>query len=229
MAFYLPQDDAGKLAWIINFKTKMPTYATTLGIATATVTQVTTDYTAFNAIMAWLDAVKKYSQSITAYKNQLRDGGKVLGALPVHPTAPAMPAGSKEDIFGRISALVQTIKAHPAYTEAIGNDLWLIADDSMVDPHAWKPILKAELQAGSPNLKWTKGHSSGIKIWVDRGDGKGFSFLATDTIPDYLDKAVLPPVGQSAMWKYQAIYILKDEEVGQMSDVLEVTVAGRNV
>jgi hypothetical protein len=62
---------------------------------------------------------------------------------------------------------------------------------------------------------------------VDRGDGKGYIFLATDTHPDYLDTYPLPPAGQPAIWKYKAIYINHDEEQGQMSDELLVTVSGK--
>ena len=35
---------------------------------------------------------------------------------------------------------------------------------------------------------------------------QGFVFLAIDTVPDYNDTAPLPPAGQSALWKYMAIY-----------------------
>ena len=63
-------------------------------------------------------------------------------------------------------------------------------------------------------------------LWVDRGDGKGFVFLAVDTVPDYTDTAAMPPAGQSALWKYKAIYLQGDDRVGQWSDVVSIPVAG---
>ena len=56
--------------------------------------------------------------------------------------------------------------------------------------------------------------------------GKGFAFLAIDSIPDYTDTAVMPPAGQSALWKYNGIYIQADQRVGQWSDVVSIPVAG---
>ena len=58
--------------------------------------------------------------------------------------------------------------------------------------------------------------------WVDRGDGKGFGFLAVDTVPDYVDTAPIPPA--AATWKYKAIYRLHDEQVGQWSAVVSLAV-----
>jgi hypothetical protein len=51
-------------------------------------------------------------------------------------------------------------------------------------------------------------------------------FLAVDTVPDYTDTAALPPTGQSALWKYKAIYRQGDDRVGQWSDVVSIPVAG---
>ena len=63
-----------------------------------------------------------------------------------------------------------------------------------------------------------------LEIWVDRG--AGFGLLAIDTVPDYLDTAALPAPGQSATWKYKAIYRLNDEQVGQWSDPASIAVMG---
>jgi hypothetical protein len=64
----------------------------------------------------------------------------------------------------------------------------------------------------------------GIEIQVDRGTD--FVFLAIDTIPDYTDTAPMSAVGQSALWKYKAIYHQDDDRVGQWSDVVSIPVAG---
>lgn len=51
-------------------------------------------------------------------------------------------------------------------------------------------------------------------------------FLAIDTVPNYTDMEPLLAPGQSSVWQYRAIYRLRDERVGQWSDVVWVTVAG---
>ena len=87
-----------------------------------------------------------------------------------------------------------------------------------------KPIFTIVLQAGHPNIVWKKQGMDALEIHVDRG--AGFAFLALDTVPDYLDTAPLPAPGASAVWKYKAIYRLRDEQVGQWSDIASVSVMG---
>ena len=38
--------------------------------------------------------------------------------------------------------------------------------------------------------------------------------------------AAMPPAGQSALWKYKAIYRQDDDRVGQWSDVVSIPVTG---
>jgi hypothetical protein len=89
-----------------------------------------------------------------------------------------------------------------------------------------KPVLQIILQAGHPVLSWRKQGMDSLELWVDRGDGKGFVFLAIDTVPGYTDTAALPAPGAGAVWKYKGIYRESDAQVGQWSDVATTTVAG---
>ena len=146
-----------------------------------------------------------------------------MGAMPTPPVLAAAPAMVEPNIFGRITALVARIKAHPGYTEAIGQDLGIIGNEQAVGFNAMKPVLNLTLQAGHPNVGWKKQGMGSLEIHVDRGNGV-FAYLATDTVPDYLDTAALPAAGASAVWKYKAIYRLNDEQVGQWSDVVSISV-----
>ncbi len=62
---------------------------------------------------------------------------------------------------------------------------------------------------------------------TDRGNGDLTApFLAADAVPDSTDTAAMPPAGQSALWKYKAIYRQDDDRTGQWSDVVSIPVAG---
>ena len=61
---------------------------------------------------------------------------------------------------------------------------------------------------------------------MDRGDDKSFVLLNINNEPNTTDTTPLPAAGASAMWKYKAIYRLHDEQVGQWSDVISVSVGG---
>jgi hypothetical protein len=234
--FYLPDDDNGKEAWLNNFAAKLPTYATTLGLAAATITQTEADATNFTAGMTALTAYKKYAKNITAYKNHLRDGdvnNTPIGTLADPPDLPAFSASIIGNIFGRNRKLVNTLKNNANYTLAIGQNLGIEGTEENTGGPATqksaaeKPILTIVLQSGGhPLVKWTKGINTSLKIMVDRGTGV-FGFLAIDTHPDYLDTAPLPVIGTSAIWKYMAIYLdSDDDEIGQWSEVAQVTVTG---
>jgi len=68
------------------------------------------------------------------------------------------------------------------------------------------------------------GKADALEIHVDRGDGKGFAFLAIDTVPGYIDTAPIPAT--PAVWKYKAIYRKNDERIGQWSAVVSVGLGG---
>ena len=80
------------------------------------------------------------------------------------------------------------------------------------------------MQAGHPVIKWPKGDAEAIEIWADRGDDKGFILATTTTAPGFTDTAAKPSTG--AVWKYKAIYRLRDAQVGQWSDVVSIAVGG---
>jgi hypothetical protein len=223
--FYMPKDDGGKVPWLSNFAGKINTYAGTVGVTAAEVTQTQQDNVFWAYVVDAKNKLAQYAQDWTAYKNHARDGD-ALGAMPTAPVLAPAPTLVPPDIFGRIAALVARIKKHPGYTEAIGNDLDIIGAEQTMDPSTMKPVLKLSLQAGHPNVGWKKQGMDAIELQVDRGDGKGFVPLAIDSIPDYRDTAELPAAGASVVWKYRAIYRLSDERVGQWSDIASISVMG---
>ena len=224
-AYYLPADDEGKDTLLTNIAGKLATYKTTLGLEDAVVTNTQADAAFFHYARLSAQSVANFAQQWTAYKNAARNGtDPSLGPAPVMPTLGTAPAAVPPGIFKRLTALVTRIKAHPGYTNAIGQDLDIVGAEQTLDTANAKPVLKLELAAGHPNVKWTKGGFDAQEIWVDRGSG--FVFLAIDTIPDYLDTAALPAAGASALWKYKSIYRLNDTQVGQWSDVVSIAVTG---
>lgn len=228
--YYLPPSDAGKMQWLNNFAAKLPNYREPLRLTEPTLGEAKKWSENFSYLIGNIENFRQYNKQVTAFKNLMRNGSQnnsPIGIMPQAPETLTLPHEATADIFGQAAKLVQLIKNSKGYNEAIGKDLGIIGEAAEKPKHDIKPSLSAELQAGKPNLKWKKAGMQGIHIYTDRGDGKGYHFLATDTQPDYLDTYPLPPAGQSAIWKYKAIYINYDEEVGQMSDELLVTVSSK--
>jgi len=223
-AYYLPADDAGKVAWLNNLASKLSPYQGPLGLSAADLTSVAADNAFFTYVFNSQKQIAAYSQQWTAFKNSAREGKTAnLGTTPVVPSLGATPTTVAPGIFIRITALVARIKVAPGYTESIGQALGIIGADQTVDLNSMKPILTTTHAAGGIIVGWTKQGMSGVEIHVDRGTG--FAFLAVDTVPDYTDTTTLP-AGQSALWKYKAIYRQNDDRVGQWSDVVSLAVAG---
>ncbi len=225
-AYYLPETDGGKAAFLRNFALKLPGYASVLGITPAEVASVQADAAAFKYILAMNMGYKTDKQEVSKYKDAMRDGpsGTSLGPWPTPAPLPAAPAMVEAGIFARIRKMVARIKATPGYTEAIGEGLGIVGDEQVLDIFNMKPLLKSRLDAGRPLIIWTKGRADSLDIYVDRKDGKGFVFLTTDTQPDYLDTVPMPDGVASFVWDYKAIYKIGDDTVGQFSDPIAVTV-----
>lgn len=216
---YMPFTDEGKVTWLNNFSAKLPDHAAVLGLSPTQLTSVNNDAIMFSYIVNLVNAFKAGQSERVGYKDILKNGAEntPLSPVPVfnNPTAPTVvPAG----IFIRIGRLVRFIKSNPSYNESIGSNLGVIGAEADESTMEMKPILKINLDAGKPVIAWKKGKADSIDIYVDRGDGKGFIYLANDSAPDFTDKSDITSNEKIAEWKYKAIYRIKDEQVGSFSD-----------
>ena len=85
-------------------------------------------------------------------------------------------------------------------------------------------LLKIRIVAGKPEIIWKKGNADSIDLYVDRNDGKSFVYLANDANPNYTDNTQLSDGSNMSEWKYKGIYRIKDEQVGDFSDVISIVV-----
>lgn len=227
-SYYLPRTDEEKALWLSNFAAKINTVSAKYGITTDEVKDVTDCAAYFDALIKAKQQFITFQTALTAYKNAMKDGLPTdINVLTV-PEVPVLtlPAAPAFDIFGRISALAARIKGNYLYTETDGRNLGIVGSEHAApNLNTLKPQLLIQTKhGGQPEIVWSKQGMTGIEILVDRGDGKGWQFLAFDTIPNYTDTATLPVAGQTARWSYKAIYHLNDEPVGQWSDVASVAV-----
>ena len=146
------------------------------------------------------------------------------------PTAPALPTPPTStpfsDIFGFVGPLITRIKKHSNYTEAIGKTLGIIAAiKPAIDTTTLQPLLSIDLQAGHPVISWKSNGTSALEIECDHGTGI-FSLLTIRMSSGYQDNTALPAAGTAVIWKYRAIYHIRDKQVGHWSQVLEISVKG---
>ncbi len=226
MSGYIPNSDAERLIWINNFSRKLKVYAASVGISPAELTQLENDNAVFAYVMNMLAANKQSQQTITSYKNLLihHSDNSPIGPLPVFPSFPVAPAAVPGGVFDRVRDMVQRIKGHPNYTEAMGRDLGVIAPENPVDIKTIMPVLSCKLDAGRPHLKWPRSVAQALDLYADHNDGKGFVYLGRFLRSEYIDLYPLAAGKIADEWKYKAMYVIGDEPVGLISQELTVVV-----
>ncbi|HEY0029974.1 MAG TPA: hypothetical protein VGC65_04395 [Bacteroidia bacterium] len=222
---YLPNGDSGRVTWFGNAKIKLPGYQTVLGLTAGEITQFQKDADAFIYTVSLLDTIKQSHQNTTAYKNMLKDSnGQALGAFPAVPAIPSPPATVTGGVFDRVRALMQRIKTAPGYTEAIGQDLNIIAPKNVIDVSAISPELKGKLDVGRPHLKWQKGIADSTDLYADYNDGNGFHLIGRFTRREFIDSTPIVAGKVADEFRYKAMFVIDDEQVGLMSQVFTITV-----
>ncbi len=226
--YYLPSNDEERATWLHNFAAKLPNLASKYGVTPEEVMDMQSSALYFDALIKYKNQSSAYQNAITDHRNAVRDGlnnGATLQALM--PPMMMLPPPIAPGVFKRAKSIVNRIKANVSYLETEGSDLGIIgAEMSAIDTNNIKPVFFLRLVAGGhPEIVWTRQGMGALEIQKQDSDGK-WHFLAIDTVPNYTDMEPLPASGQSAVWQYRAIYRLKDERVGQWSDVVSVTVTG---
>jgi hypothetical protein len=227
MTTYLEITDEKFAIQISNFATKLDLYAADFALTPAETDGLKADALFFAWTINNFKKVDTYKKNWTSFKNILRKGESNVSTntTPQEPILDQMPTAVAPGITTRFTTTVNRIKAHPAYSSAIGQNLGIeLTATQQTNRDTAQPTLKVVLRGGSVNLIWKKGKMHGILI--EKDSGNGFITLDKDFHPDFIDSSPLPPHGQTALWRYRAIYILNDEKVGQWSDIVSTSVMG---
>jgi hypothetical protein len=223
--YYLPYADADRVQWLDNFNNKMQqSYGKLFGILAAQLTALTNDTAAFAYIINMMEGSKTFLHNCTAYKEALRTEKSATNVQPlplfVAPANPPIPVAP--GIFDRVLTLVQQIKAHSAYTEAIGLDLGIVGANLEEGFETVKPLLKVNITGGWVNIKYTKSGTEGILLESQRGNDTAFSFLARITKSSYTDNRPNLTKGSPESRQYRAWYVVNDQVIGLVSDVVTI-------
>ncbi|MEI6336847.1 MAG: hypothetical protein WCS87_19995 [Methylococcaceae bacterium] len=224
----IPRDDTSKLVLLQQLNVQLPNYASALDITESDLAQLKVGLDWFDYILKAQDTMQNYAHALVALKQTLRGGSK---SATINPPAPPVlpPTPTSEpyaDIFGFLSALIARIKKHKNYTESIGKALKIIATQSPgIDFASLQPALSVDFQGGHPVLHWKNNSTDAIELEADHGTGT-FSLMTIQQTPGYQDNTPLPPSGTAVLWKYRAIYRIRDAQIGHWSQVLEVGVKG---
>ncbi|MBI5686674.1 MAG: hypothetical protein HZC54_16525 [Verrucomicrobia bacterium] len=231
---YFPSRAGDQIIWLTNFRNKLPQYATQLGLDPARVAEViaTCGFVLY-VLEIWLVAVRTFGPTSTAAVNLLLNGdGKKTMELPAF-NAPPLPQGVAPVATGaleRIFKLVAAMKVSPAFTEAIGLDLGVVARGGgaaavAADTHS--PDIQLEVVGGkvcqAVKVHFVKHGHTGVWIECKRGGGK-WEFVAVDTGSPYLDERPLLVAGQPEVREYRVCFWDKGEPNNEWTNIVTITV-----
>jgi hypothetical protein len=235
---FWPRKQAQQIIWLGNVVTKLPGYATTLGLTTQQVNSIIADCLwMVYMLQFWLPETRSWAKSCTDALTETQTGtgtaNQVLpvftppplpgAAAPIPATAPVHPGA-----FLRIMAAAQQIKDSGKCTDAIASDLGLVGSaQTGPDLNTLAPDLAVSLVSGGVFLKWGWGgnglYLDACELQVDRHDGHGWVLLTIATTPGSYDTTPLPVT--PAKWSYRAIYHVNNAQVGQWSATVSLNVA----
>lgn len=198
---YVPFADDQFLIWHTTLKGGALTYAATVGLTGTDTAALTADNTDFNTKLNALSVAKAAQKTATDNKNMSRI------------TAEA-----------RARALIKRIKAHPAYTPAIGEAMGIIGPEVTDDIHTTAPVLTGvDLGGGLVELRANRGISEAIALFCKRGDEPDFTRLAIALHFPYIDNRPMLVAGKSELREYRAKFMSGDEVVGLFSNELVIS------
>lgn len=224
---FIPTSDSDKVVWLNNFATKLGTYAANVGVTAAEVTATQKDASLYQYIINLLEVYRQTLKNLTGYKTQVKhaiDQQHISATIPSLPTLATPPPSVPEGVFDRAGKLAVRIKASPNYTDNIGSDLGIVTTVTSLNKTNMQPFIKINLDAGRPHLKWTKGESDAMDLYVDRNDGNGFTLLTRPLRNEYIDVTALASTKVIDEWHYKGIYVIGNDQVGMFSAVTSITV-----
>lgn len=240
--FYMPKGDQPQRVWLNKFNTELQSVGPLVGVTPAEITSVDNDTRAVNYSLDQIEIFKIEIQERIRHKDLLFEGepGVPLGNWPDLPVLAAPPAAVLAGIFKRIGRLVQRIKTHEAYNEAMGRTLGIIGAEKVIDLDNVKPsITVRRVAATGITLDFVKGNMDGVVIYLGcippqqaPATGSESSTEAEGAIiwteltrvnhSPFTDGTMNMKSATPETRYYKMMYYKKDEVVGRESDIMRV-------
>ncbi len=224
--YYIPFNRERFAALLNTFALELPNYSSTLGFTKDDEDEAVEDAAYMSWVVKTASIYEDYALGFGSFYKDARylKTDLVLAAPPL-PVIDAMPKAVKSGIQARFAQKVKQAKASVNYTETIGKALGIVSSSSAARGNSNDtPDLKLVLNAGYPELSFKLNGYEAVNIYKDAGSG--YTLLKTAHRSPVKDTH-LPAAGQTALYKYKAIYVENDVEVGAMSAEISIAVAGR--
>lgn len=129
---WLPSRLAQQAVVLENVNSKIAGYQTALGLTAAQVAAIQLICNEFDVAYTMTEQCRAATLAMVQWRDDIFKGTPQGAAAPEPPTFPTveMPVGSKIGILAEFRALRDIMLAAPGYTDAIGQDLMIVASGS---------------------------------------------------------------------------------------------------
>lgn len=204
VASYLPRNDSALVLWLNNFVTVLPAQAKALSVSDTEVK------TASDGAKQLIAAIQTDEQEYAEWQ-----------------AAVAHSASLKTLFLPEIQRALDRLRCAPGFSTEHSCALMAVPPRSqtalLVD---LKPVIKGRYAGGKVRISWTRGPLEGINVYGRRQGDSEWQFLGRDTRPPYDDLRPLPTGTSAELREYRAIGVVNDEEIGQPSDIVTISVGG---
>lgn len=225
MADYVAKNEGDLVIQLNDHAAGVSTHGATVGLSAGEITQAATDAATASMAVNGQSLYQSKGEEWTEYKRLILYGplNTPLPGQPTPPTVGTVPLGALAAIVARFRQRADRIKAHPAYTPAIGEDCRIVAPVGG-PPGTQKPVLQGVSEtAFAVRLTFAmQGHDQ-IEIYSKRGTETEWTLITTDTSSPYVDGRDPLVAGQPEVRQYRARFKDNDLPVGDWSDVISVT------
>ena len=201
---YIPRKDSDKLMWNNNLKATIDALGLALGLDAAEIAALKNAATANSAaIKLSKDAITASKTAVSNKTTQLKKGDKIMRPI------------------------INKIKSSSNYTLAIGRTLRIIGDyTNKIDYRTYKPKIKVSVMPGKVRIDFLKKSFDGMNIYTRLQGQTTWVKLAYNSYSPYQDTRPLSDENTPEHRLYMAIGVVKDVEVTQESDMVDVVFGG---
>lgn len=209
-----------------NVKAKIGGYRVAYGLTTDWLDRVQLVCDTFIAAYTGVSQNRATEKDMNNWFDALLNGepqGSPASAAPTFQTI-TLPAGAFIGLLDEFREMMRFFKANPAYTEADGENLMIVAPPSTGrNPADAEPALKASVDVnGEVRVEYTKEEFSGLELqWRKVGTD---DWLLADKSTEKV--IVFKPAGIKSPDKIElrGVYLLKNQRVGNWSPIYVVTI-----
>ena len=226
---YFPSTEAARLAWVMNYRDKLPVHGPKVGLGEAEIVNTQSELHFY----LWMHRdyyppSQADAKESTVYRNFMDTGsGTVTHFPPPRTPIPDPPPVPLPGILTRLFAQIAGIKSRLDFNDYIGNELGIIASGDTT-AHPW-PEFSLHYEQGPDvrrvSIHFTKyGHDG---VWIESRiiGGEWLALGADNAKPHYDTRPLLDP-NLPEVREYRLRWWDKGEPNGEFSPIQKIVVVG---